>query len=73
MIESSQYVITPKASFKRKVKNLAKSEWIKVKQFITLFKQGGFRAIDNHFIEGYKVRNKPSTDINTNDPLFYAK
>lgn len=42
MTETIKNVVTPKQTFKRKVKNLGKSERTKVKTFITLFQQGGF-------------------------------
>ncbi len=66
-------IITPKKAFQRKVKNLGKTERNKIKQFIALFQQGGFQAIDNHFIGGYKVRNKSSGNVHKDDPQFIAK
>ena len=58
MTDQTINIITPKETFKRKVKNLSKTERNKIKAFIVLFQKGGFDAINNHYIGGYKVRNK---------------
>lgn len=53
---------------KAKIRNFSKEPKTKITFFINTFQEGGFSAIDNVFIEGYKVRNKPSDDV----PTYYG-
>lgn len=59
--------------FKSKLKNFGKAEKKKVLTFMQTFQQGGFNAIDNFTIRGYKVRNKSSDCVPTDDPDFINK
>lgn len=60
-------------TFKNKLKNFGKQEKKKVTTFINTFQNGGFLAIDNFKIQSFKVRNKRSDDVPTEDPLFVQK
>ena len=59
--------------FKKKLKNFGKEPKNKVTFFMKTFQEGGFPSIDNVTIQGYKVRNKSSEDVPTNDPLWLQK
>lgn len=59
--------------FKNKVKNFAIAEKRKIRRFIETFLNGGFDAINNYFIQSYKVRNKSSDNIDKNDIDFIEK
>ncbi|WP_417698054.1 hypothetical protein [Psychromonas sp.] len=64
-------------TFKSKLKNFGNAEKKKVVTFITAFQKGGFSAIDNFIIKDdkkeYKVRNKSSDNVRTDDPDFVNK
>lgn len=55
---------------KDKLKDFPIAAKRKVRKFMDEFLNGGFQAIDNCFIESYKVRNKNSDDVNKNDNDF---
>ena len=59
--------------FKDRLKHLGKAERMKVRRFLAVFQNGGFQAIDSHFIESYRVRNKNSDNVRKDDPEFIAK
>jgi len=59
--------------FKYRVKHLGKAERKKVRRFLSAFQNGGFQAIDQHFIENHRVRNKNSDHVHKDDPEFIAK
>ena len=69
----SENILETSEMLKDKVKKLGKFEKGKVFEFFQTFEQGGFTAIDNYFVQGHKVRNKASDDVDTNDPDFIAK
>lgn len=68
-----QYKIEIKPIFKEKLKNFGIAEKRKVKRFMDEFSSGGFQAIDNYKIQGYKVRNKNSDNVDKNDSDFIEK
>jgi hypothetical protein len=55
---------------KNKLKNFGLAEKRKIKRFMDEFSKSGFQAIDSYTIQGYKVRNKSSDDVNKNDADF---
>lgn len=67
------YELETTAIFDSKVKNFAIAEKRKIKRFMIEFSSGGFKAIDNYLIQGYKVRNKNTDDIDKNDADFIVK
>lgn len=67
------YELEPTLVFKNKVKNFAIAEKRKVRRFVDAFLNGGFQAIDNYKIQGYKVRNKNSDNVDKNDSDFIEK
>ncbi|UQV24856.1 MULTISPECIES: hypothetical protein [Vibrio] len=69
----SENILETSEMLKDKVKKLGKFEKGKMFEFFQTFEQGGFTAIDNYFVQGHKVRNKASDDVDTNDPDFIAK
>lgn len=68
-----EYEIETTLIFKDKVKGFAMAEKKKVRRFIELFSNGGFKAIDNYLIQSYKVRNKSSDDVDKDDSNFIEK
>ncbi|MFZ2725788.1 MAG: hypothetical protein WAX77_06040 [Methylococcaceae bacterium] len=68
-----EYEIEMTLIFKDKVKGFAIAEKKKVRRFIELFSNGGFKAIDNYLIQSYRVRNKSSDDVDKNDSNFIEK
>jgi hypothetical protein len=69
----SENILETSEILKDKVKKLSKREKGKVFEFFQTFQDGGFTAIDNYFIEGYRVRNKSSDNVRTDDPDFVSK
>lgn len=59
--------------FKNKVKNFSREPKKKIVTFMNTFQLGGFSAINNVEIDGYKVRNKSSDNVPTSDHQFIAK
>jgi hypothetical protein len=69
----SENILETSEVLKDKVKKLGKREKGKVFEFFQTFQDGGFAAIDNYFVEGYRVRNKSSDNVRTDDLDFVAK
>ena len=67
------YELEIAAIFERKVKHFAIAEKRKVRRFIETFLNSGLNGIDNYLIQGYKVRNKNSDNVDTNDSDFIKK
>lgn len=67
------YELEITAIFERKVNNFAIAEKRKVRRFIETFLNSGFNGIDNYLIQGYKVRNKNSDNVDKNDSDFIKK
>jgi hypothetical protein len=68
-----EYEIEITLIFKNKVKGFAIAEKRKIRRFIELFSNGGFKAIDNYLIQSYRVRNKSSDNVDKEDSNFIEK
>eukprot|EP01155_Anaeramoeba_flamelloides_P040699 Anaeramoba_flamelloidesc33931_g1_i1.p1 GENE.c33931_g1_i1~~c33931_g1_i1.p1 ORF type:complete len:147 (+),score=14.27 c33931_g1_i1:96-536(+) len=69
----SENILDASEVLKKKVKKLGKYEKGKIYEFFEIFQEGGFAAIDNYFIDGHRVRNKASDDVDKDDPDFVEK
>ncbi|MBM7072825.1 hypothetical protein JQC92_12410 [Shewanella sp. 202IG2-18] len=67
------YILEASEHFKSKFKNFDKEPKSKLTFFIKTFQEGGFNSIDNVIIDGYKIRNKSSDDVPTDDPNWLEK
>ncbi|MDD9177456.1 hypothetical protein [Aliivibrio sp. A6] len=70
---ATEYEIHWSDTAKRKVKNLGKGDKKQVFGILSEFLAGGYPAIDSLTYNGVKVRNKPSWDVDKNDPEFLKK
>lgn len=66
ILETSNYFIS-------KIKHFGRAEKKKISAFMQAFQQGGFYAINDFWLSGYKVRNKSSIDIPSNTANFISK
>ena len=68
-----KYEVKASDFVKKRIKNFSKAEKLKIHRFINAFQTGGFQAIDKFLIDEYKVRNKNSDDVRTEDFQFIEK
>lgn len=68
-----EFEIDYKDAFKSRLKNLSHSERKKVLRFIKAFNEDGFEGISKIQVDGFSVRNKPSTDVHKDDPSYLKK
>ena len=67
------YVVDTLERFNQKFRQFGKAEKNKIVTFIDAFQRGGFDAINHFQVGACTVRNKPSTDVPTDDPQFLSK
>ncbi|WP_412500761.1 hypothetical protein [Shewanella chilikensis] len=72
-MEEQEFILEASENIKKKIKKFGKKPKARITFFIDEFQRGGFAAIDNVVINGYKVRNKASDEVPKDDPEWLTK